>query len=125
MIVLDSCALLAVLLGERGAQNVADVFPQAVISAVTLAEVLSKAEQRGLDSEQAHETIMAFGIGVLPVEALHARIAAKISRAPRKLDLSLGDRLCMALAIAQGVEFMTSDSGIAAFRDQISIKSFR
>jgi len=125
MIVLDSCALLAVLLSEPGADEVVAVFPQAAISAATLAEVLSKCEQRGLESEASNERIQAFGIDVLPVEPLHARIAAKISLAPRRLDLSLGDRLCMALAIAEGVELMTSDRGIAAFRDEIRIKSFR
>ena len=125
MIVLDSCALLAVLLNERGAANVISVLPDAVISAASLAEVLTKAQQRGIESEAACERIYAFGIGILPVESLHARVAAKFALAPRRLDLSLGDRLCMALAVVLGVELMTSDRGIAEFDTEIAIRSFR
>ena len=125
MIVLDSSALLAVILDEPGADRVSATFPEALISAATLAEILSKAHQRGLTIDGSYRRIVNFGIGIVPVTALQARIAAEISRAPRKLDLSLGDRLCIALAISLTCELITSDRGIAAFEAGVPITLFR
>lgn len=125
MIVLDSSAVLAVLLKERGAERVEAAFEEAVISAATLAEILTKAVQSGIASEAAYAVITNFGIEVSPVLPVHARIAAQISRAPRELDLSLGDRLCIALAISLNCELLTSDRGMAAFEAGIRISRFR
>ncbi|HEY4114776.1 MAG TPA: PIN domain-containing protein, partial [Rhizomicrobium sp.] len=125
VIVLDASAILAVLLAERGADIVASHFPEAIASAATLAEVLSKLETRGVPSQGAYLRILAFGFGIAPVEVLHARIAAKIALAPRELDLSLGDRLCIALAIAEDCALLTSDRGIAKFQSGIPVRAFR
>ena len=111
MIVLDASAILAVILKEPGADRVEATFGQAIISAGTLAEVLTKTHQRGLDIEGSYKRIVNFGIGVVPVTAMQARIAAEASRAPRKFNLSLGDRLCIALAISLNCELLTSDGG--------------
>ena len=125
MIVLDSSAVLAVLLREKGADRVERRFGEAVISAVTLAEVLTKGIQRGISSDAAYAAIREFGIDIEPVLPLHARIAGEISRAPRRLDLSLGDRLCIALAIALDCELLTSDRGMSEFDAGIPITLFR
>lgn len=125
MIVLDSSALLAVLLDERGAENVVATFADAVISAAMLAEVLGKLEQKGFASEDEYRRIVAFGIGILPLDVTQARIAAKIALAPRELDLSLGDRLCIALAIQRNSTLLTSDRGMLQFEAGIPIRSFR
>ncbi len=123
--VLDSSALLAVLLGETGSDRVVAILPGAAMSAANLAEVLTKVEQRGLDSEAAYGHVLALGVQIIPVEPLHARLAAKISRAPRSLNLSLGDRLCIALAIALGSEVLTSDRAMAQFRAGTNVHLFR
>ena len=115
MIVLDSSAVLAVLLHERGADRVQAAFGDAVVSAAGLTEIPTKAIQRGIPAQAAYEIFLDFGIRVMPVNAVHARVAAEISRAPRELDLSLGDRLCLALAIVLECGLVTSDRGIAAF----------
>lgn len=125
MIVLDSSAVLAVLLGERGADNVVARFPEAVISAASLAEILSKVERKGISSEAAYGHVVSFGIGIHPVEVIHARIAGRIALAPRELDLSLGDRLCIALAITLDAELITSDGRMARFEAGIPITLFR
>ena len=125
MIVLDSSALLAVILEEPGADRVVETFSEATISAATLTEILSKARQRGLSTDGSYRQIVKFGIAVAPVTTLHARIAAEISRAPRELDLSLGDRLCIALAMSLDCGLVTSDRGIAGFDTGIPITMFR
>jgi PIN domain nuclease of toxin-antitoxin system len=125
VIVLDSSAILAVILGEPGADRVESAFARAVISAATLAEILTKPHQRGLDSDGSYKRIVNFGISIVPVTMLQARIAGEISRAPRRLDLSLGDRLCIALAISLNCELLTSDRGMAEFAAGIPIRLFR
>ncbi len=126
MIVLDSSAVLAVILNEKGADRVKAAFPQSVMSAASLAEILTKAVQRGMDLYGAHAMIAGFGIEVRPVEEEHALLAAHIfSRAPRELDLSLGDRLCLALAIALRCELLTSDGGMLRYDAGVPITNFR
>ncbi len=49
MIVLDASALLALVQRERGADQVAAALPEAAMSTANLAEVLSKAGDRGFD----------------------------------------------------------------------------
>ena len=126
MIVLDSAAVLAVILDEPGAGRVRSAFPQGVISAATLAEVLTKVVRKGLDLQGGVERIDGFGLQVHPVEDVHAVLAADIySKAPRELDLSLGDRLCIALAMTLRCELLTSDGGMLRYDAGVPITNFR
>jgi PIN domain nuclease of toxin-antitoxin system len=126
VIVLDSSAVLAVILEETGADRVKAAFPQSVISAASLAEILTKVVRRGLDLEGAYIRISSFGLEVHPVEAEHALLAAEIySKAPAALDLSLGDRLCIALAMTLRCGLLTSDRGMTQYDAGIPIMKFR
>jgi PIN domain nuclease of toxin-antitoxin system len=126
VIVLDSSAVLAVILSEPGAERVRAVFPQAVISAASLAEILTKSVQRGFDLQGSIERIRGFGLQVHPVEEGHALLAAHIfSRASRELDLSLGDRLCIALAMTLQCEMLTSDGGMLRYDAGVPVTNFR
>jgi len=101
------------------------MFGNAVVSAASLTEIPTKGVQRGISAEVAYLAFLVFGIRVMPINLIHARIAAEISRAPRELDLSLGDRLCLALAIVLDCALLTSDRGIAGFKAGIPITQFR
>jgi PIN domain nuclease of toxin-antitoxin system len=126
VIVLDSSAVLAVILEEPGADRVKAAFSQGMISAASLAEILTKVVRRGLDLEGAYIRISGFGLDVRPVEAEHALLAAEIySKAPPALDLSLGDRLCIALAMTMQCGLLTSDRGMAQYDAGIPIMKFR
>ncbi len=126
MIVLDSSALLAVILEEPGADRIKEALAQSVISAASLAEILTKVVRRGLDLEGAYARIGSFGLDVHPVEEEHALLAAEIySKAPPALDLSLADRLCIALAMTLQCELLTSDRGMTQYDAGIPITPFR
>ena len=126
MIVLDSSAVLAVILGEPGADRVRMAFSQGVISTACLAEILTKVTQRGRDLEGSYVKVGQFGLGVHLVEERHALIAADIAmKAPRALGLSLGDRLCIALAMALNCELLTGDRRMAQFDAGVPITLFR
>ncbi len=125
MIVLDASAVLALLLKETGAEQVRAALPRSAISAATLTEILSKGLKRGISPGESYPAIVAWGIQIIPVDIAQARIAAELAKAPKQLDLSLGDRLCIALAMLRQCELMTSDGGILRLEADVSFKRFR
>jgi ribonuclease VapC len=125
MIVLDASAVLAVALNERGAARILSALPHAILSTANLAEVLAVAERKGIDSEQVFADIANLGLGIIPVDAAHARISAQLWRAYPRLNLSLADRLCLALAINRGAEVLTSDREMTRVALGVRIELFR
>ena len=109
VIVLDSSALLAYFRRERGADIVASVLTQSTISIVNLAEVLSKAVERGQDPKAMHTDIRALGIAVAPFDKEQALRAAFLRRLTTQKGLSLGDRVCLALALVNNCEVLTGE----------------
>lgn len=113
MIVLDASAVLTLVQGEPGEQRVRRALDEGpVVSAATLAEVLGKVADRGLGVDEQTALLAALGIRVEPVTAEDARRSARL----RALDttagapvLSLGDRLCLALAWRLDVVVLTAD----------------
>lgn len=109
MIVLDASALLAFLLNEPGAEMVSDGLDEAVMSSANLAEVLSKAVERGGDAVVLLSQIARTPLDVVPLSVETALGAAQLRATTRSLGLSLGDRVCLALAQELGCEAWTAD----------------
>lgn len=109
MIVLDSSAVLAVLYAEPGGERVVGRLPNGLISAANMTEVLSKMAEIGEDPQVIADRLAGFGVRVEPVTADHALTAARLRPLTRHLGLSLGDRLCLALAIAKRLSVLTTD----------------
>ncbi len=109
--VLDASALLAVMLGERGAEEVLERIPGAVIGAVNLAEVVAKLQERGVPDAEIDREIAELDLPVIPFDAAQAMAAGKLRARTRPLGLSLGDRACLALAMARDVPAVTTDRG--------------
>ncbi len=126
MIVVDTSAIMAVLLGETGADACAhalEAHDQLVMSAGTLAELLIVAERRGLGPEAAR-LIDGLGIEIVPVTPAAARgVAAAYGRWGKGVHsaaLNFGD--CFAYEAAQyrdlpllfiGQDFAQTDIGDA------------
>lgn len=68
-VVLDASAVLVLPLDEPGAEVVATVLSERVLSAVNLAEVLSKLTDRGVDVSRLSEDLVAAGVLVEPMTA--------------------------------------------------------
>lgn len=109
--VLDASALLAVMLGERGADAILEILPGAVIGAVNLAEVVAKLQERGVPDAQIDGDIAELDLPVIPFDAAQAMVAGKLRARTRSLGLSLGDRACLALALARRLPAVTTDRG--------------
>ena len=108
-VVLDSSVLLAILLNESYDANVWSVLEGAVLSAVSLTEVLSRLADRGLhDSRQISPLFELLGEFV-PFTEEQARAAAGLRDLTSKSGLSLGDRACLALGIELDADVYTAD----------------
>ena len=108
-VVLDASALLASAFGEPGGDVVRGLISGAIISAANWSEFFQKVQQRGVVTEGMRAELEAAGLRIVPVSALHAESAAELWPMCRPLGLSLADRLCLALALAQPSKVFTAD----------------
>jgi ribonuclease VapC len=81
--VLDASALLAFLRSEPGADKVAAVLTRCCISAVNLAETITKMVEHGKPLDQVGYQIDRLRIPVIPFDATQARIVASLRQATR------------------------------------------
>ena len=107
--VLDASALLAVLYREPGSVAVERYFAQAVVSSVNLSEVAAKLSDHGVDSQEVLEILSGLGLEVREFDTELALMAGALREVTRPLGLSLGDRACLALGIAEGAPILTTD----------------
>jgi PIN domain nuclease of toxin-antitoxin system len=108
-IVLDASAVLALIFDEPGAERfTAEMLDRSVLSAVNLAEVQTKLLKKGYSPEEAWEDAQSLArIESFPTE--QARIAGNLLLKTEKFGLSLGDRSCLALAIALRAPVYTTE----------------
>lgn len=99
-IVLDASALLAVILGEQGADLTAQALDEgrAVVCAVNLAEVVTRLMVLGSTPAHVREALGPMELRVIDVDADLAFRAGLMAPSAKPLGLSLGDRLCLATA---------------------------
>jgi ribonuclease VapC len=113
--VLDASALLAYLRDEPGAEVVSEAIAGgAAVSAVNLAEVLSRVADRGRDPAALVVRMTERGLlgGAIAVESFTTADAVETARLrplTRKAGLSLGDRACLTLARRLEAPALTAD----------------
>jgi ribonuclease VapC len=129
--VLDASALLAHLNDESGAEVVEDALARgAAISAVNLAEVLSKLAEIGEDPAQVSDTLWRRGLlgaklEVLPLTADDAVLIATLHRKTKPQGLSLGDRACLGLALRLDLPAVTADRTWSRLRVGVKVQMIR
>ena len=107
--VLDASAILAALFREPGAGVIETHYEAGVVSSVNLSEVAAKPSDRGMPSIQAQELLSGLGLAIRPLDERLAYMAGALREATRSSGLSLGDRACLALGLAEGVPVVTVD----------------
>lgn len=107
MRVLDASALLAFLQGEPGADQAEEALDGAVVGAANWSEVAQKVRSSGADWGVASGLLLSYELVVEPVTRADAEIAAAMWN--RGSGLSLGDRLCLALAERLDATVLTAD----------------
>jgi ribonuclease VapC len=110
-VVLDSSALLAFFLDEPGHEAAERAIAEsAIIASVNLAEVMTRFVRDGVAPGQAARVLRRLPVSVAEVDAELALAAGAMFAKTWAWGLSLGDRICMALAAREGVEAVTADN---------------
>ena len=110
---------------EPGAEVVAPVLSEGVLSAVNLAEVLSKLTDRGADVRNLTEDLVAAGVLVELMTAADAAQVAELRRIDQGRLLSLGDRCCLALGRRLGLPVMTADRAWSELAAEVDVRQIR
>ena len=121
MIVLDASALLALINREPGWEVVARAAAgdDATISAVNYSEVLQEAARVGIAAEEIDAALDELAITITPFGRLDARLAASFYR--HRSDLSLADRVCLALGRSLSSATYTSDRCWLDWADDLGV----
>jgi PIN domain nuclease of toxin-antitoxin system len=124
--VLDASALLALLNGEPGQEEVARALAErAVISAVNLAEVVGKLAEAGMPEEAIREALDGLELDVVAFDRGLAYRAGLLRPATRALGFSLGDRACLALAAHGERAALTADRTWEALAIGVPVRLIR
>ncbi len=109
MTVLDASALLAYIQGEAGEEVVEAALAtgHAVCGAANWSEVAQLVHARQGRWDLARALLLSFGLTIEPVTPEDAERAAELQKP--HTELSLGDRLCLALGERRGDEILTAD----------------
>ncbi len=106
---LDASALLALLQGEPGADLVASIVGESVLTSLNLAEVLGKLLEFGQPRDAALRAIGQTAVQIVAFDGGMGIAAGEMIPAARRAGLSLGDVACLALARRLGLPAYTGD----------------
>jgi PIN domain nuclease of toxin-antitoxin system len=106
---LDTSALLAIVFEEKGRDQAQKILHKCAMSAVNLTEAVGKIAQRGASLDEAWEHISALELPILPYDAATAREAVRFCDLAWRRGMSLGDRVCIATALVNGLVAVTAD----------------
>lgn len=109
--VIDSSVLIAISKGEPGAEAAMDLLltNECVISSVNLAEVGTKLIDFGLPERELSRGLSQFSLDVIDFDTEQATACAALRAVTREHGLSLGDRVCLALARGMQGVVVTAD----------------
>lgn len=107
--VLDASAVLAVLNNETGSDIVQKALPDAVISTVNLAEVVTRLTARNMPEGEIREVLSLLGIESVPFTEETAIRSGVLFSETKSAGLSIGDRACLALAKEMKAAAITAD----------------
>ena len=107
--VLDASALLALLLGEPGADKVRAFLANSTVASVNLSEIVGYFARNGAAESDIRLVLDPLPIARIPFDEGLAFAAGMLLPTTRKAGLSFGDRACLALAARLGVQALTAD----------------
>lgn len=120
-IVLDASAVVAMFKGEAGTDFVSQYAEGAMMSTVNLIEVISRMIFHGYSHEKAIPLYQRLKIVILSLDERQAIFAGELRLPTKSFGLSLGDRVCLALAHLQKGTVLTSDKQLKLAGDHLNI----
>ncbi len=123
--VLDSSAILAVLLSEPGAESVSSIMSQSLVSVANEAEVITVLIRNGSPPDRAVGLVRDLTYEIVDLDPALARRAGTLWHDVKAKSLSLGDRCCLALAERERLPVVTSDTQWAKLPIEVEVRLFR
>lgn len=123
--ILDASAVLAAFFAEPGAERVAERMGGALISAANYSEVVAKLVDRGTPADQILEIMAQLDVEVVPVDRGQATAAGLLRGDTRGAGLSLGDRMCLALAMSRKGVAVTADRAWSQLTLDVAVEVVR
>ena len=111
--VIDASVVLAVMLGEQGAQEAFSHLEGSIISTVNLSEIYRKLVDGEAELTDAITEVGRFQMRAVPFDEAQAREAARLRPLTRHLGLSFADRACVGLAGVRNLAVLTADRRMA------------
>lgn len=117
--VFDTSAILAIYHKEPGRKKVLQLIDrhEPLISSVNFAELVAKLSEETLSLSDITESFDGLEIDIVDFTREHATATGDLRMKSRDLGLSLGDRACIALGIAENALIVTADRSWASIDD--------
>lgn len=123
--VLDASAVLAFLLGEKGADAALAAMPGSQISTVNIVEVFSRMVDYGSPDEDVRQSIRELALETVNFDEDLAMRSGALRRETASLGLSVGDRACLATAMKLGATVVTADRAWLKLKLGVTIECIR
>lgn len=122
-VLLDASAVLAYLQGEPGSAAVEKALQaqQCSVTAANQAEIIAKSLDRGVTAEAIQIILAELPYAVVDVLAQDGLQAGMMRATTRTLGLSLGDRLCLAVAQRKKAAVFSADRPWLALRGPLNL----
>ena len=124
-VLLDTSALLALVFDEAGSERVRQDLPDGTISAVNVAEFVSKLTDHGYAGEIAEALFRDLMVDSRDFSTSTACLSGRLRPSTRRHGLSLGDRACLAEAIAGDLPVLTADRAWADLDLAVDVEVIR
>lgn len=122
---LDASAVLAMMFGEDGGEQVREWLGSSQISAVNLSEVVAKLHEAGVPDEVIASSLAELDFDVLDFDQSQAVRAGLLRTATRRVGLSLGDRACLSAAASCDAVAVTTDQAWSKLELDIVVEVLR
>lgn len=119
---LDSSAVLAVIRGEPGADQVTRHLPNALLSTVSYAEIVGVLLRDGNTADDVRAVLAELDVRLVTFDAELAFRAGELEPPTRRAGLSLGDRACLAVAERFKVPALTGDRAWLKVRPELPVE---
>lgn len=121
----DASAVLAMMLGEGGGDEVRTRLSSSQISSVNLSEVVAKLQERGVPDDGITASIAELDFEVLAFDQERALDAGLLRTATRGFGVPLGVRTCLGAAISRNAVAVTTDRAWAKVKVGLAIEVLR
>lgn len=108
-VVMDASVIIACILREPGYKNAESLLPYAIVSTINMAEVTTHFARNGFNEVELKEIITTLPVQTKAYDDSLVVSTGMLGQETKKFGLSLGDRACLSLGIAQNLPVITAD----------------